>query len=227
MGEQLHLDIDTADETPSLPHRLRAMQPTPRAGPFDDPDYFFEPWWPGARAVLFLERGRLQMQTEHLGDPLDAFPELRVIQQQIRGDGIVIEGTLLVLDTLGRPDGELLRRRFASGDRDSGHGAFIASDLLYASARSVAARPFGERRDRLGVVLRDDDWCVLSRGLVGEGASLARAAASMGLSEISARRLDASYRAGPAGDDWYRIPVTEQPAVETRPLLTLLQRLPL
>ena len=32
--------------------------------PFDDPDYFFEPWWPGVRALALVERGQLRLQAE-------------------------------------------------------------------------------------------------------------------------------------------------------------------
>jgi hypothetical protein len=49
----------------------------------------------------------------------------------------------------------------------------------------------------------------------------------MGLSAISARRLDAPWRSGPAGDAWLRLPVSETPATPARPLLVLLARLPL
>ena len=35
--------------------RIVAMRPTEGGGPFDDPAYFFEPWWPGIRAFVLVE----------------------------------------------------------------------------------------------------------------------------------------------------------------------------
>ncbi|MDQ3554568.1 MAG: ATP-dependent DNA ligase, partial [Chloroflexota bacterium] len=89
------------------------MTATLGEAPFDDEDYFFEPWWPGTRTFAFAEGGRLRLQTDHLADPLSTFPELEVISTQLAADGVVLDGTLLVLDGEGRPDAELLRRRLA------------------------------------------------------------------------------------------------------------------
>jgi bifunctional non-homologous end joining protein LigD len=211
----------------ALPRRLQPMQPVHGQAPFDDPAAFFEPWWPGARMLAFVEAGRLRLQTEHLSDPLTAFPELATIRDQVSGDGVIVDGTLLVLDDDGRPDAELLRRRLGEGGTGAGEAAFVASDLVYDGGISIAARPFIERRERLADRLRDGDLCVVGRGLRGEGTTLAAAAASMGLDAISARRLEGRYRPGDATEDWQRLPVVETPARETRPLLTLIQRLPL
>jgi bifunctional non-homologous end joining protein LigD len=229
-GEQLHLVLAEArsgEPPPRLPGRIVPMVATPGDGPVDDPSYFFEPWWPGTRTFAFVERGRLRLQSEHLADPLASFPELEVIREQVTEDGVILDGTLLVLDDEGRPDAELLRRRLADPSERRGEAAFVASDLLWAAGESLLDRPFGARWDRLGEVLRDGRLCVASRGLRGEGVTLAEAVASMGLTAISARRWDAPYHAGAAGDDWLRLPIVEVPAAETRPLLVLLSRLPL
>jgi bifunctional non-homologous end joining protein LigD len=226
--EQLTLSLATAP-TPEqrLPNALRPMLASAGEAPFDDDDYFFEPWWPGARAFAFLESGRLRMQADHLADPLAVFPELGVMCEQIASDGVVLDGTLLVLDDEGRPDLELLRQRLADPAMSAGSGAFVASDLLWSSGRSLLGEPYETRRHRLSSVLRDGDRCVATRGLHGEGTTLAAAVASMGLDAVSARRLDGRWRPGDAGADWIRLPVSETPATATRPLLVLLQRLPL
>ncbi len=203
------------------------MQPTLERALFDDPDFFFEPWWPGTRMAVFLEAGHLRLQTEHLGDPLGVFPELADLARSFVSDGIVVDGTLLVLDSNGRPDADLLRRRLQGRQKHSGHAAFVASDLLYRHAIALTAQPYSARREQMRDVVRDGDWCVGSRGVRGEGWTLANAVARMGIEAVSARRLDARYHHGPAGDAWFRLPVAETPAADTRPLLALIQRLPL
>jgi bifunctional non-homologous end joining protein LigD len=227
-SEQLTLPLATG-ETPAhtLPLSVKPMLASVGEAPFDADAYFFEPWWPGARAFAFLERDHLRMQADQLSDPLAVFPELSVMREQLDTDGVVLDGTLLVLDEEGRPDRELLRRRLAEPDFRRGSGAFVASDLLWSSGKSLLAESFEKRHRRLSAVLRDGDRCVVSRGLRGEGITLAAAVASMGLDAISARRLAAPWRPGDAGMDWLRLPVTETPAAATRPWLVLLQRLPL
>jgi ATP-dependent DNA ligase len=136
---------------------------------------------------------------------------------------------LLALDAEGRPDPRLLRRRLTgmAAPSEVAEGAFVATDLVWLEGRSLARQPFVERRRRLASALPDSPHYVLSRGLVGEGRTLAEAIASMGLRALSARRLDARWRSGPTGDDWLRLRIDDAPEVGTRPLLVLLERLPL
>lgn len=224
--EQLALQIDARPDA-ALPYRLKPMTPIFGDAPFDDPDWFFEPWWPGASALAYVDGRHLRLQTAHLADPTVAFPELAGIGTQFSADRLIVEGTLLVLDDDGRPDADLLRQRLARPASRPGVGAFVVSDLLYESGASRLSRPFEERRALLVKMLTDTDRCVISRGLRGEGLTLAEAVASMGVAEISARLLSAPYRPGTQDAAWLRLPVVEAPVAPTRPLLTLLQRLPL
>ena len=224
---QLELPIEVGQLAGVLPRRFAPMLAGRGEAPFDDPGWFFEPWWPGARCFASIESGRLRLQVDHLADALATFPELRVICDQVRSDGVVLDGTLMVLDDQGRPDTDLLRRRLADPDERRGEGAFVASDLLWAGGDDLRSLAFGTRRARLLAVLRDGDRCVVGRGLHVEGLTLADAAASMGLEAVSARRLDGRWRAGIAADDWLRLPVVRAQVTDGRPILVLLQRLPL
>ena len=213
---------------PALPARLGFPVATEGGSPFDDDERFFEPWWPGAHALLRREGDRVELRTEHLSDPLAAFPELRSMAGQLGADGVIVEGTLLALDAEGRPDPRLLRRHLAGATPgEAVDGAFVATDLAYLEGRSVARLPFVERRRRLAALLPDVQTCALSRGLVGEGVTLARAVASLGLAAISVRRLDGRWHPGNAGDDWLRLSVNEPLTLPTRPFLVLLEKLPL
>ncbi len=214
--------------TPPLPARLGFPVPTDGGTAFDDDERYFEPWWPGALCHLRREGTNVELRTEHLSDPLAVFPELRQVASGLEADGVIVEGTLLALDVEGRPDARLLRRHLAGGPaREVVEAAFVAADLPYLEGRSLARLPFVERRQRLAAVLPSSPSCVISRGLVGEGRTLARAVASLGLGSISARRLDGRWRAGSAGDDWLRLRIADPLVLPTRPLLVLLEKLPL
>ncbi len=203
------------------------MQATPGVGPFDDPSYLFEPWWPGVRALAWVEDGRLaRLQAEGLADALTAFAELaEELPGRLLADGVIIDGWLLALDEGGWLDNSLLRRRLA-GDAHAGRPGFVASDLLWSDGEPWGRRPFAARRARLEAVLLDGDRCVVSHALRGEGTLLAEALARFGLDALSARRLDARYRTGAAGESWLRVPIAPAPSTE-RPRLALIQRLPL
>lgn len=229
IGDQLRLPLPEDRAGPLLPERIRQMEATAVDVPFDDPDYFFEPWWPGARALAFVEAGKLRMQVSGLGDPLTAFPELRDLPEQVLSEGVVLDGTLLVLDDEGRPDTELLRRRLTGEGADGlqpGRPAYVASDLLWNEGVSWMRRPFAARRDRLAAVLPAGDRVIVGRGYAQEGTLVAEALAGLGIDGLSARRLSSRYRGGPGGEAWLRAPITP-PEPRPRPTLALILRLPL
>lgn len=203
------------------------MVASPGHEPFDDPDYLFEPWWPGTRIHVFAEDGRIRLQAEHLSDPLDAFPELRDLAQRITLDGCVIDATLLVIDADGRPDPDGLRRRLGRPRERVGQPGVVAHDLLYAGGMSLSRMPFGRRRRQLVEVVREADWCVVGRAYPAEGRLLAEALEELGIAGLSARRMSAPWRAGEAGDAWLQVPLAADEAAPARPSLTLIQRLPL
>jgi ATP-dependent DNA ligase len=265
-GDQLPLEFTPAASR--LPDRIVPMRPTEGAGPFDDPGYFFEPWWPGVRAFVLVEGGSVRLRAEALTDPLPAFPELAEVARLVRSDSVVLDATLMVLDARGRPSHTLLERRLrgerpggrsrgedgtppaagtrlrgerpggrsrgedgtppAAGTRAGirGSAAMVASDLLYLDGESLALRPFAERRGELAALLRPSSWCLAGRGFIGDGTTVATALGALGFRALSARRLDARLRTGPAHDAWYRVPVTAAPR-ELPPFLALLRRLPL
>lgn len=203
------------------------MQAVVIDAPFDDPDYFFEPWWPGARALAFVESGRLRMQMSGLSDPLATFPELADLPEQVVGDGLALDGTLLVLDDEGRPDAELLRRRLTMTSAGAvGRPAYVASDLLWCEGVPWTRRPFQVRRDGLAAVLPAGDRVIVGRGYPHEGTLVAEALAGLGIDGLSAHRLSSHYRSGAAGDAWLRAPIVP-PEPRPRPTLALILRLPL
>jgi bifunctional non-homologous end joining protein LigD len=218
------LPLEFAPVASRLPERTPLMRPTDGEGPFDDSGYFFEPWWPGIRALVLVERGAVRLRAEALTDPTAAFPEIAGIAELVRGDGVILDTTLMVLDARGRPSRTLLERRLRGGG--GGSAALVASDLLYLDAVSLAARPFGERRGELAALLAPSPWCLAGRGFVGDGTTVADALGALGFRALSARRLDAPLRAGAAGDAWYRVPVVAMPR-ELPPLLAVFRRLPL
>jgi len=229
IGDQLKLPLPDDHERRRLPERIRQMEAEAVDAPFDDPDYFFEPWWPGARALAFIESGDLRMQVNGRSDPVAAFPELRDLPEQVLGEDLVLDGTLLVLDDEGRPDAELLRRRL-TGDREDerhlGRPAYVASDLLWTEGVSWMRRPFAARRDRLTAVLPAGDRVIVGRGYVQEGTLVAEALAGLGIDGLSARHLSSRYRGGPGREAWLRAPITP-PEPRPRPTLALILRLPL
>ncbi len=206
--------------------RFRPMEPLTGDGPFDDPTYRFEPWWPGTRVLISVADGNVQLEARHLADPLTAFPELRDIAGLLPMPGPhVLDGALLVLDADGRPDSDLLRERLSWPEVRDGTPAFVASDLLMAGGVDVTGLPFRTRLARLTELLHEADWCMVARGYEGDGMAVAAALESMGLTAMSARHLESRYHPGPSRGAWLRLPLRPATAPTRPPSLALIQRL--
>jgi bifunctional non-homologous end joining protein LigD len=174
IGDMLPLEFAP---TPSrLPERIVAMRPTEGGGPFDDPAYFFEPWWPGIRAFVLVEDGAVRLRAEALGDPTAAFPELAGVAELVRQDGVVLDTTLMVLDARGRPSGTLLERRLRGetvrlgGRARVRGGARGPGDETASSGESASG---GGGQPRRGPGSRGSAAIVASDLLYLEGESLA------------------------------------------------------
>jgi bifunctional non-homologous end joining protein LigD len=201
------------------------MQATQIDAPFDDGDYLFEPWWPGVRAFALIERGTVRLQADGLADAAATFPEVAELAEQLGEDGVVLDGTLMVLDDDGRPDANLLRARLDGVERP-GRPAYVASDLLWAGGQPVTRRSFRVRRRWLEALLTTGDRVTVGHGYVGDGTLVAEALALLGIDGLSARQLSARYRAGPAAGAWLRAPIIPAEP-RARPTLALILRLPL
>ncbi len=208
------------------PRRFRPMEPLIGDGPFDDPSYRFEPWWPGTRILISVAGGSVRLEARHLADPMTAFPELRDIAGLLPAGGPhVLDGALLVLDADGRPDSDLLRERLSWPEVRDGTPAFVASDVLMTAGADITGLPFRARLERLTDMLREADWCMVARGYVGDGMAVAAALESMGLTAMSARHLDSRYHAGPSRGAWLRLPLQPADPPAHPPSLALIQRL--
>jgi len=229
--DQLSLHLDDAPAVSRAAagrrmRRFRPMEPTIGDGPFDDPGYRFEPWWPGTRLLVTVADGGVRLEARHLADPLTAFPEMRAVADLVPDGGPhVLDGALLVLDADGRPDSDLLRERLSWPEVRDGTPAFVASDLLMAGGADVTHQTFRARLARLMGLLREADWCMVARGYEGDGLAVAEALESMGLAAMSARHLDSRYRAGPSRGAWLRLPLQPPAPPTRRPTLALIQRL--
>jgi ATP-dependent DNA ligase len=247
MADQLSLPLDaTADLLPELPD-LRPMLPRPLPEPFDSPDHYFEPWWGGVRALVFVgpavEPGAGDVRVVD-GDGVDrttALPELAGTAVRVAARSAILDGELVVVGGDGRADPEALAARLAG---DLGRpAAFLAFDLLHLDGRSLLDQPLTKRRRALRRALRPGDAVVAVPAIATEGRALFEAIVAQGLAGMMARQRQGPYLPGTRSRLWRFIPAHAGsiPAAEleaapaepaatasaTAPVLAMLSRLPL
>ncbi len=180
---------------------------TPCAAPFDGDEWLFNVDWEGSRCLLIADADgsiRLQGETAALDE---RFPEIAAAGRFLAGRGAVLDGSVCVLDGLGRPDLGALARRAISGDPRP-PAVYLVTDVLHLDGESLHNRPLLGRLAVLADLIPRDSRIQLPDHVVGHGRALATAAGERGLAAVLARRQDAAYLAGMASPLRLRIALT-------------------
>jgi len=246
MADQLALPLDaTADRLPDLPD-LQPMLARPLREPFDSEEHLFEPWWGGARALVFIGpadtpgAGDVRVIDADGTDRTAALPELAGTAVRVAARSAVLDGELVVVDAGGRADAPALAARLTGTPGRA--AAFLAFDLLHLDGVSLLNHSLVKRRAALRRILRPGDEVVAVPAIATEGRALFEAIVAQGLAGMMARQRQGPYLPGVRSRLWRLIPaaagtitaaeMAEAPAEPaatspTAPVLAMLSRLPL
>jgi ATP-dependent DNA ligase len=244
MAEQLSFLLE-----PALPRAgdVAPMWPTPRADPFDAPEWLFEPTWGGHRAIGFVEPGAGPGSgTVRVVDPRGVdvgavLPELAGLAVRVAAGSAVLDGELVVVDARGRADDLALRERLSG--RPGRPVAYLVFDLLHLDGIWLLGQPLEKRRAALRRVLRPGDEVVMVPAITAEGRALHAAVSAQGIAGVLARRRSSPYLPGVRSKLWRSIlarspgedaesapegsDAADQDIAEgTAPVLALFRRLP-
>ena len=242
MDDQLSLKL--TGDVARLPRSLRPMLPKPVDAAFDSDEHMFEPRWGGRRALAFIEpdRGlggsRLRLIDENGRDLAPHFPELATLPTLVADLPAILDGEIVMPDKVGRMDEDALVARLADGLKTESTPVYLAFDLLWAGGRPVIAQPLLRRREHLARVVHSSTELVVLPGVVRDGIDLYSAVAQQGLRGVMARHLRGPYLPGRRSELWRwiaarpgEIPLhavpNAVPSSPSRPVLALIQRLPL
>ncbi|MBA3258527.1 MAG: hypothetical protein H0T68_03545 [Gemmatimonadales bacterium] len=176
--------------------RIDPLPLVPHDGPFDDPDWLFEPKYDGFRGLLYATGTGCEIRSRR-EFRLDPFLELcDRISGVLAGREAILDGEVVALDPQGRPVfRDLLRGR--------GYLALAAFDLLWLDGRDLRPLPLAERKRHLAELLPADTGPLYKILTLDEyGRALFEATRKMDLEGIVAKRKGDPY--GPP-TIWYSI----------------------
>ncbi len=180
--------------------------------PAQDAAWGYEFKWDGVRALAAVRRGRVELWARS-GIPLTArYPELRHVPDALADRDVVVDGEVVALDRLGRPDFGLLQNRMhRTGGVEVARLAaaapvtFLVFDVLAVGGRSLLDLPYGERRERLDALGAQGRRWVGTPWFRGGGADVHAASRANGLEGVVAKRLDSPYRPGVRAPEWRKV----------------------
>ena len=203
-----------------MPELVRPMLATLAERPEDGPEWLFEIKWDGVRAVVFLENGRVRLQSRNLRDvsrhyPELAGPELAGIASQFRARLAVLDGEIVSLDAEGRPSFERLQQRMNTIPNvrriEQLPVVYYVFDLLYLDGYDLRRVPLEQRQQALEriLLLTENAPVRFSDHHIGEGHALWKAACQKGLEGIVGKRRQSLYveRRSP---EWQKVKATRE-----------------
>jgi bifunctional non-homologous end joining protein LigD len=198
-----------------MPEGIRPMLAQPGDLPRSDTDWAYEFKWDGARALLYVEGGRVRAFGRNGADLTPSFPELRDVGDFLGARPVVLDGEIVSFDDDGRPSFEQLSHRLHLGSKSviarlskSTPVSYLAFDVLYLDGRTVMSLPYDDRRELLESLQLSGDSFGTPPSIRGEhGAALLAVAAERGLEGVVVKRRWSTYTPGRRTGDWVKVKI--------------------
>jgi bifunctional non-homologous end joining protein LigD len=183
--------------------------------PFDDPKWRFEPKLDGIRCLAYLSTDLTRLITRTGRDVTPRYPELHMIHELVNQVNAVLDGEIVAFDEDGRNSFEALQQRMnLSNEREIKRMSrqipvsLVVFDLLWLDGHDLTGRRLEHRRELLEAAVEEDPRLHLVTYVDGEGMGLAKAARSLGLEGVVAKRKGSRYHPGRRAPDWRKIKLT-------------------
>jgi bifunctional non-homologous end joining protein LigD len=187
------------------------MPATLAAGPFDHPDWIYEPKFDGLRVLGRFDGHALTLLSRN-GQAQDfRFPEVSQSLRTALKRPSLVDGEIVCFDAHGRTSFRLLQQRFHLKDaaevaaRRERYPAFVyLFDLLWLDGRDVTELPLEERKKLLQGAVRWSDRVRWTDFHEADGKALYRRACREGAEGVMAKRRSSRYAAG-RSDAWLKV----------------------
>jgi bifunctional non-homologous end joining protein LigD len=200
--------------TDSFPEHLKPMAATllPKGLPSPDEAYAYEFKWDGVRALTYVRKGEVLVESRNLLDVTGQYPEVTGVGENLDGRTAVLDGEIVALDKKGRPSFQLLqgrmhisstvevRRRMAETPV-----AYLVFDVLYLDGKSTMRLPYTERRAVLEELPITGPHVQVPPSTAGSGAAVVEASKKTDLEGVMAKRLDSIYEPGKRSRAWLKV----------------------
>ena len=192
--------------------RYREQQPTfippmlLSSGALPDGDaWTLEVKWDGCRAQLRYDGRSVSLRTRHGRECSADFPELQEIGSALGKRRVTLDGELVCLDPVGRPDFARLRRRL-TGSTTGRHPVMVQIfDLLHLDGRSTRPLPYDQRRALLEELRLDGPaWRTPASMVIDRTQDFVARVAELGLEGVVAKRLRSTYLPGRRCTSWVK-----------------------
>ena len=199
-----------------MPAAIEPMKAALAEQPPRGADWLFEVKWDGVRAVAFVDREEVRLQSRSGIRCERQYPELAVMHHQVAASQAVLDGEIAVLDDKGVSRFHLIQPRIANSDPNSvAHlvrstpVVYFVFDLLYLDGYDLRNVALSERRKLLEEVITPNQVLRISEAFPGAGEELLAAAREHGLEGILAKLATSPYESK-RSREWLKIKIVNE-----------------
>jgi ATP-dependent DNA ligase len=187
------------------------------------PQWAYEIKHDGFRFLAVRQRKQVRIYSRGGHDWSKQLPAITDALQALAARSVVLDGEGVICGRDGKSDFDSMRACFS---RQGAPDAFLyAFDVLKLDGRDLRNEPWHVRRAALAQLLADAEPGIRLCEHIedADGAVVFRAACTMGLEGIVAKRRDSRYHSG-RSRDWIKIKNMAHPAIERAMLIALSKR---
>jgi bifunctional non-homologous end joining protein LigD len=190
------------------------MMATLVSGPFEHPDWVFEPKFDGLRVLAYFDGRDVRLVSRNDKPQETAFPDVAAALRKTLRRPAVVDGEVVCFDDTGRTSFRAIQQRFhltKAVDIEFRSQRFPAYlylfDLLWFDGEDMTAEPLSDRKRLLRRAVRWSDRVRWTESEAGRGKARFEAACRRGDEGIMAKLATSRYVAGRSGA-WVKIKCT-------------------
>jgi len=174
-------------------------------------EFIYEIKWDGIRTIIFVDDGKVWIQSRSGRDITSQFPELQNVDAAFHIENGIFDGEIISMDEKGRPIfADVISRLHTAGSKaieiaQSRNPVYCyLYDCLYLDGRNIMSEPLTKRQAWLKVSMKKHNHYRISETMT-DGKALYDAAKAMDLEGVMAKYKDRPYVVGRRIDNWLKI----------------------
>ena len=208
-------ELVPAGRVQPMPSKLAPMLAEVGEGPFNRPDWMWEPKLDGYRVLAFIDEDGVRLRSRRGLELAPKFPQLVGELRKQAVSGMILDGELVAFNGAGKPSfGALQDRAQLKTEREivaADQGipvVFYCFDLPYFAGIDLTRSPYRDRRRYLAQCLLPTPRVQLVHA-AEDGAALQAAALASGFEGVVAKRKESGYEAGRRSASWLKVKPTQ------------------
>jgi bifunctional non-homologous end joining protein LigD len=200
LSKKIISSFEKLKKTP-VPHDVKPMLATLVDKPFDEPGWLYEVKWDGYRALVYLNKGAVEMRSRNNKIFDEKFYSIHDALKQWKINA-VIDGEVIVANNKGISNFGNLQNWRSEAD---GELIFYVFDVLWLDGYDLTQLPLTGRKEILQKIFPIINNIRLSESFDAGATEFFEVAKKINLEGIIAKKADSKYFPGERSKDWLKI----------------------